>query len=208
MIDFLKSWVTNIVILVVLISFLEIILPSSNMKRYINMIIGLLVILVLINPFIALITNDMSIEKEVFSNILEANEMSRSNKENFSDVQDNQVIELYKDSLRKEMLDLINSKTKYMIANISIGIVENREDERFGEIEEVSLIVDNSPQDTGSNGNKNINIKVDNVKEVSVKVNKDSNTKNKNNSSEYNDLRRLISDSYRIPESKIYIIEN
>lgn len=208
MIDFLKSWVTNIVILVILISFLEIILPTSNMKRYINMIIGLLVILVLINPFIALITNDMSIEKEVFSNILEANEMSRSNKENFSDVQDNQVIELYKDSLRKEMLDLINSKTKYMIANISIGIVENREDERFGEIEEVSLIVDNSPQDTGSNGNKNINIKVDNVKEVSVKVNKDSNTKNKNNSSEYNDLRRLISDSYRIPESKIYIIEN
>lgn len=207
MIEFLKDWVTNIVVLVILISFLEIILPTSNMKRYINMIIGLLVIIVLINPFIKLLTDNMSIEKEVLSNILETNEVL-TGEESFKDIQNNQVINIYKDSVKKEILDLIDSKTQYKIDSLSLEINENREDEEFGEIVGVSLVINSTSQEVNNNENEKKNIKVDKVKKVSVNVDKESNTKNKNNSSEYNDLRRLISDSYRIEESKVIIIEN
>ncbi len=206
MIDFLKDWVTNIIILVVLISFLEIILPSSSMKRYINMIIGLLIIIVLINPFIKLITNDINIEREVLFNILESNEMSNINQDNFSQLQDSQVIEVYKDSIRKEMINLISSKTKYKIKSLSVDIIEDKENEYFGEIQAVKLIIDN----TNSNGDKNnkIIVKVDDVKQVSIKSNDELNTKNNNNLTEYNDLRRLISESYRIEENQVMIIGN
>lgn len=207
MIEFLKNWVTNIIILVILISFLEIILPSTSMKRYINMIIGLLIIIVLINPFINLIAKDMNIEREVFSNILKANEMS-NNEDNLSEIQDNQVILLYKESIKKEIKDLIYSKTQYKIADLSIDIIEDREDDQFGNIEGVNLAIDTTLQDTGNNDNNNITVKVGQIKEVTVKVTKDSSSKNKNSSTEYNDLRRLISDSYRISEKKVIITEN
>ena len=207
MMGFLQNWVTNIIVLVVLISLLEIILPSSNMKRYINMIVGLLVIIVLIDPFIGLLTSDTNIDKEVLSNIFEANEVSGNSEENMTDLQENQVIQLYKDSIKKEIFDLIYTKTEYKIANLSIDIIEDREDDKFGEIKSISLNIDNTPQSTYSD-DSSIAVDVGEVKEVSVKVNKSIDTENKNTSIKYNDLKKLISDSYRIQESKIIILEN
>ena len=68
-IEFIKNWVIDIVYMSIFISFLEIVLPKGNMKRFIDMIIGFLIIIVVINPFIKFINKDIDIERNIFTSI-------------------------------------------------------------------------------------------------------------------------------------------
>ncbi|HOM44065.1 MAG TPA: stage III sporulation protein AF, partial [Bacillota bacterium] len=52
MADFLREWVINIAVIIIFIMFLDTIIPNSSMKRYINVIVGLMIIVVVIKPFV------------------------------------------------------------------------------------------------------------------------------------------------------------
>ncbi|MGK0466264.1 stage III sporulation protein AF [Clostridium sp.] len=52
MIEVLKVWVTNITIAVFFITAVEMILPDNNMKKYAKFVLGLMLIVVIINPVI------------------------------------------------------------------------------------------------------------------------------------------------------------
>nr|WP_243414834.1 stage III sporulation protein AF [Sporosalibacterium faouarense] len=205
MIDFLRSWVINIVVLVIFLSFLDMILPKSNMKRYINMIAGLLIIIVLINPFINLLTKDIDIEREVFSNIIESNNIGENTNENISKIQDQQVIEIYKGTLKKEISELINTKTEYVLSDISIDIEEDKEAESFGKIKKVSLILSNNKR---SQSDEDIKVKVDSIKDVSVNVDTKKMSDTSSSSKEFEEVRKIISDSYSIPQDQILVGKN
>ena len=47
--EFLKSWVLNIVMLAIFIALLEIIVPSGKIKKFVNLISGFILILSLIH---------------------------------------------------------------------------------------------------------------------------------------------------------------
>ncbi|MTI48199.1 MAG: stage III sporulation protein AF [Firmicutes bacterium] len=205
LIDFLRSWVINIVVLVIFLSFLDMILPKSNMKRYINMIAGLLIIIVLINPFINLLTKDIDIEREVFSNIIESNNIGENTNENISKIQDQQVIEIYKGTLKKEISELINTKTEYVLSDISIDIEEDKEAESFGKIKKVSLILSNNKR---SQSDEDIKVKVDSIKDVSVNVDTKKMSDTSSSSKEFEEVRKILSDSYSIPQDQILVGKN
>jgi stage III sporulation protein AF len=52
LIEALKVWVTNITIAVFFITAVEMILPDNNMKKYAKFVLGLMLIVVIINPII------------------------------------------------------------------------------------------------------------------------------------------------------------
>ncbi|MBX4265258.1 stage III sporulation protein AF [Clostridium estertheticum] len=52
MIELLKVWVTNITIAIFFITAVEMILPDNNMKKYAKFVLGLMLIVVIINPII------------------------------------------------------------------------------------------------------------------------------------------------------------
>jgi len=52
LIDTLKIWVTNITIAMFFITAIEMILPDNNMKKYAKFVLGLMLIVVIINPII------------------------------------------------------------------------------------------------------------------------------------------------------------
>ena len=54
-ISFISTWLKDIVVLFILISIAELIMPKGNMKKYINMVIGLLIIFTIISPFAKLL---------------------------------------------------------------------------------------------------------------------------------------------------------
>ena len=49
-ISFINSWLKDIVVLFILISIAELIMPKGNLKKYIRLVIGLLIIYTIINP--------------------------------------------------------------------------------------------------------------------------------------------------------------
>jgi len=57
MIDAISAWIKNIILLVLFASFLELLLPTSSMQRFIRVIIGLFIMLAILNPVIDIIQN-------------------------------------------------------------------------------------------------------------------------------------------------------
>ncbi|WP_425448601.1 stage III sporulation protein AF [Dethiothermospora halolimnae] len=205
MIDFLRAWVSDIVVVVILISFLEIILPKGNMKRYINMVIGLLIIIVLINPFINLLSKDIDIEGEVFKNIVDGQNIEYSNDEELKEIRQKQVIDIYKLSLKKEILSLIKSKTEHSVKAISVKINEDQGSEEFGNLQGVELLIDKG--DKKEKGKeKGVNIKE--IKRVSVTLDTNVKENKETNLKQYDNVRKILSEAYRIPKENINVSIN
>jgi len=58
LIEVLKVWVTNITIAIFFITAVEMILPDNNMKKYAKFVLGLMLIVVIINPVIKIFNKD------------------------------------------------------------------------------------------------------------------------------------------------------
>lgn len=55
MIAYITVWIKNIIFVVLFASFLELLLPSSSMQRFVRVIIGLFIMLAILNPVIGVI---------------------------------------------------------------------------------------------------------------------------------------------------------
>ncbi|MCF6137857.1 stage III sporulation protein AF [Pseudalkalibacillus berkeleyi] len=58
--SFLYEWITNIILIILLATILELILPSSGFQKYVKVVIGLLLIIAILNPLIKLFSVDLN----------------------------------------------------------------------------------------------------------------------------------------------------
>lgn len=60
--DSIREWVRNLTMLIILASFLELLVPQNSMKRYIKMVMGLVILLGILNPIFALFRQEVTID--------------------------------------------------------------------------------------------------------------------------------------------------
>ncbi|EOC99765.1 Stage III sporulation protein AF [Caldisalinibacter kiritimatiensis] len=204
MMDFLKNWAVNIVILTVFVALLEIILPSSTMKKYIRVIIGFLIIIVIINPFIKLFDNYIKIEKEVFANLTKGGEFDKKTKSSFISENNERILKLYKQNLKRSIEETLRKRTKYITEVIEIDIIENRKKENYGYIREIKLLVKEKNNEPYVDKNDN-HIKVNQIDEVKISIGDSKKSNKKADEVKLNSILNVLTDSYSIPKEKIYI---
>ncbi|NRD80712.1 stage III sporulation protein AF [Bacillus sp. BRMEA1] len=56
--EFLKEWVTNIILFILLATVIDMLLPNSSMQKYTKMVTGLLLIAIILTPIYKLISKD------------------------------------------------------------------------------------------------------------------------------------------------------
>lgn len=66
MIEWLGEWLKDIILIVLLASFVDLLLPNSEVQRYARIILGLLIILVILTPIIEIFDSDYS--KSILTN--------------------------------------------------------------------------------------------------------------------------------------------
>ena len=211
MVEFLKGWMTNLVTFIVIITFLEMILPNGNMRRFVNMIIGILLILVIINPFISLLKNNIDIEKEVFMNISEQNTYKPKEDKEFKNIQDKQIVDMYKDQIEKEIRNSLINKTQYVLEKIHIEIDENNDSKEYGSIKKIELIINENKEIKEKENSKNIQIKDIEIGVKTKDIVKDNEKLNneelKNKHTQDIDKITIhISEQLQIDKDKIFII--
>ncbi|WP_449538377.1 stage III sporulation protein AF [Ferdinandcohnia sp. Marseille-Q9671] len=57
--SFIAEWVTNIILFILLATIVDMLLPSSSMKKYVKMVTGLLLILIILTPLFSLFNSDL-----------------------------------------------------------------------------------------------------------------------------------------------------
>ncbi|WP_339062463.1 stage III sporulation protein AF [Tepidibacillus marianensis] len=62
MIEWISHWLQNIILVVLLATFVDLLLPTKNLQKYAKMVLGLIVILSIITPIFSLFSKEFSIE--------------------------------------------------------------------------------------------------------------------------------------------------
>lgn len=204
MIEIIKGWIINIVTIIILISFLEILMPDSKMKKYINLILGFIVMLVILGPIIDALNNNGDLEQDVFmiSGELSKNEYAFINS-NIENRQAEQLAALYKERIKNDIVYRVESRYDVKVTEVYIELEDNTKEE-IGEIKKLELSVTN----------KNGELKEDTIPIVKIDVSNEEINESNINNENVNDInvnlkkkiKEDISDIYNMSESNVEIM--
>lgn len=135
MINYFKGWIYVLIAISIISLLIELILPKTNLKKYIYMVTGILVILLLISPFVNILKED-SIDQAVAQVV---NKMTASDggytKEDIEKMLDNKNKTVLKTVVEKMNADIKVKAEKYglIVENTVVSI-----DDKY-DIEEIII---------------------------------------------------------------------
>ncbi|MBS4191235.1 stage III sporulation protein AF [Bacillus sp. FJAT-49705] len=86
--EFIKEWITNIILFILLATVIDMLLPNSNLQKYTKMVTGLLLIAVILTPILKLVSNDF---EEALASIPSIEASGEKNMENSIEMQKKEI---------------------------------------------------------------------------------------------------------------------
>ena len=146
MIDYFYNYIKNIIFFLIFMSFIQVILPTNKYRSYINLIFGMILVFIMIEPLNILFDNVKNIEAiTIFNEDDFKNNNIDINK--YKNIQNEMVKSAFKDNIKKQIETIL--KDNYFIKDIEVSLYENKYDEI--NIQEIQL--------TLTSNNKNIYVK-------------------------------------------------
>lgn len=167
----IREWVITIISIIIFIAFVEILIPNSNYKRYINVIVGLLLMVVILTPLTKFINGEVDFESEIFkiSNRLELS--TAQNRINNIQYNNNEaVITLYKNEIGIQIKNHIEQNTECTVDKVSVEIEADNNSPQFGLIKNIDIILKEKINDSESADKK--------IKPVQINVPTEKNSNN------------------------------
>ncbi|NMA86337.1 MAG: stage III sporulation protein AF, partial [Tissierellia bacterium] len=180
------------------ISIVEIIIPNGNMKKYINMIIGFLIIFTIINPFIKLFQKDYNFNKNFYEKQIEGIDFLYRDNEELKEIQEEQIKSFYIGKFEQDLEELIAKSTDYQVERIQTTFNEGNGSEPLG----IKIFLIEGEKNMEK---KNI-IQIKKIQEVSIQ--EDGNSRTKYMEIENEKIKKSISEYYKLPEENIRFFLN
>ena len=194
-IETLKNIVVTLVTILIFISAVELIAPNNKMKKYIQFILGLILVITILNPILQFISNgDKSVldgiqaYEEVFSkNENKVNLDNTNTIENYEDKEDSRKKAFIK-NFNKNCDNLLKSQYKNMTFKSEIDCDVNFTDITLN-VKKLKIGVDED--------------KINNIKKIVINKTVESSTKEE--SKEYTEIINFVSSELNIPKEKIEV---
>ncbi|MBZ2173747.1 stage III sporulation protein AF [Schnuerera sp. xch1] len=200
-VEFLRNWVKDIAIIFVLVSIIEIVVPNNNLKKYVNMVIGFLIIIAIISPFVNLINENYSFDKEVFKEIVNGIEVQNDSNLNLTSMQEKQIKDVYMEKVKEDIKNEISESSDYEVKNIYISIYED--EENYGNIKEIELILEDDIKEKEQQDTINV-IKIEEIKMRSTQLD----TMELEEFEEDEEVKNIISEKYNVSKENIRVFLN
>lgn len=137
----LKTWITTICAGVFFITAVEMILPDSSLKKYAKFVLGLILMIIIINPIIKILNgSDINVSSYLseYENILE-NEEEKSIKQKSNSIKNTQAV--FEKNIEKIALKTL--KENYPKDNFEITVkTKYDEEENIFSIESINILLD------------------------------------------------------------------
>lgn len=194
MIAFIKEWVNQIIVAVIIATILEMILPEGKNKKYIKMIIGIYVLFSIVQPIATKITGkefkiDTNYEKYFNDDIL------KTSSDTFENNNSKLIEQTYIDNIKSNIKAKIEQKG-YSLASCNVNIVTNSEN--YGAIRNITLRLKETEEE-----NTNSIVEIEKV-EVNLN-NKEVDTKNNITIEEKQSIIEYLAGEYSIDKNRIVI---
>lgn len=128
MIESIRQWIINISAIIIFITAVQLILPDNSLKKYAKYVLGLLVILVMINPILKFLNSDYSMEQ--YSTKAEEYFKSNNSKddlEKYKKINEEKTLETFKSNLSKQCKEKLKTYYKKDDFKVDIAVEYNKE---------------------------------------------------------------------------------
>lgn len=195
MIEFLCTWIEQIIIALTIVSILEMLLPNGNIKKYIKVVLSIYVIFSIISPFVDS-KKLYNLSTDEFNSYIENTTI---NNNNLNQIDTSNTYEnLYLQELEKDLKERIK-QFGYTTKKCDIEAEFNKEKSNAG-INKINLIISkNDSYIKDVNQIQKIEI---NKKEETIETNTSI-----NNNETVKKIRKELSKIYEIDENIVYITE-
>jgi stage III sporulation protein AF len=201
----MKGWIINIVTTMVFVAFVEVLLPGGNMRKYVNLVIGLLVMLVIISPLIHLSAGSYNLGIDIFNKgyaieLRDANLLLN----NVRHEQRESITKIYRDKVQRQIQEHVERLYPGSRAAAEVYINEDYDSESYGSVLGIRVVL--SPSEEARNVENGIEI---------GRIIVDIDEKNPQDTVEVlsrehdlvrADIAGYLSEIYRIPGDQIEII--
>lgn len=190
MVNWLNTWAQRIIIVVIICTIIEMILPEGKNKKYIKIVMGIYVVFTIISPIIAKINNKEKIDLEKYLDVNVSNETIETS----AKMDTNKYIEeVYKEKLKedvKEKLLSINYETK----NVNLEI-ETKNDNTYGSILSLEVTVNKEKEEKSENT----------IRINKVTIGENNKDKADLTKEEIDKIKKCLAENYKIDEEKISV---
>lgn len=189
----MSVYIKNIVFVMIFNVFVEVLMPNNNFKKYMNMVIGFIVILIVLEPIREIFSASDKFDLEVFAiqSQIENNSFVQ-HKEFYEEKQEQLIIDTYTENIKQQISQIIDKSSDVEIESINLELDEYN----------IKSIEVYGYEKKGEVINNQINIEKILVGKKTAEV---SNIEEKNYKIQEN-LKNLISDFYNIETDNIHII--
>lgn len=195
------SFVKSIVIFLLLTKILEYLMPNGNMKKYMRLFCGIILIIILINPILKYSGLMQTLNYNVIMNDFKIKTLSNKGQKNkYTDIQSDITIKIYKERMGAHICQLLKQE-EITATNVEVNIEENEKSEDFGMVTEVFLTI----KDNYIN-NEKTNIKK--VKIDKIIINESSNNNKARTTEEIlieKKVKKIINNFYNLSSNNIHI---
>lgn len=194
--EILKDWVSDICVTILFMTAIELVLPENSIKKYAKFVLGLIFIVVVINPIINFVNQDNNLYKDITVNenyIDKFDDYLENNFEEYSDRVRKTTLESFKDNLAKNCKALLENNFKKNKFNVEVSVVYENGDFKISEI-----IV--RVEDFGVKKIETIEKVIIDDKQNNVVINKES-TRAK-------EIKKFLSNELNISENIIKVYQN
>ncbi|WP_338470221.1 stage III sporulation protein AF [Niallia sp. XMNu-256] len=198
--EFIKEWVTNIILFVLFATLIDMLLPTSKFQKYTKMVIGLLLISIILTPIFKLFSTDF---EETFAAAIP---MWEQNKEG-------QI----KNSIDLQKSEIQASHHAYILEQMAVQLKEDAEEELMDQFEvvitDLEVVVDEADERPFPENLQKVVIHLDEgaeaenaveaVKPIDINTNGPLKEETTNSKIEKDKMIQLLSDKWRINEEII-----
>lgn len=140
MLEFLRSWIINIVIISIVLILFEIVIPSGKIKKIITLVSGFVLLIAVVNPFLQLKNKNYDLSEGILSDsfYIDKKEVETGSKL-LDETQAKQISYVYKNKLTARIEEETNKLEGVTDAKATVQIIEDYNSEKFGEITKISV---------------------------------------------------------------------
>lgn len=211
--DAIYTWVKSIVFFLLLITIVDNLVESTSYKKYINLISGMILIILVASPFFGLFDIDDKIdyyfEKNTF--VSESGNISNELME-IEQAQVSTIFDEYKIEIENKTVSLLK-KENLFISYFNVNINEDTSSDSFGKIEKIELVASYKVDEEVQLDENIPKVEIDKI-EIRSDIEKNEEDKKNENNSLNSDLdlsdseiyiKNLLSDFYNVDFDNINI---
>ena len=204
MISFLKTWINQIIVAVIITTIIEMILPNGNNKKYIKMVIGLYILFTIIQPVITKFTGDsIDISNFDYKKYFNSDVLETSSKD-FENNNSKLIKQAYINNIKEDIEKKIEQKG-YKLINCNINILDDETKDTYGTIKSISLKLKKQTNKADKSSSNIIKIENINVGTNNNTLNTNTTEKLDISSDEKKQIIQYLSEEYSVDTKNIVI---